>query len=269
MELHTQEKSIITIFRCLKCLQELSNTAYLEVKPSGMFFQAVDNSNVSMAQLIIRPAGLLHFETAEVIHVGVPLKSLTTVLACMNSTDNLQMTMVSPYDELHLRNTSNTDTKRHGRWTLKLSDMDDGHMAIPPADCMSDIVMDSSLLREVVMTYFNSTATLIITVDHEKQLIEFSVGVLKNDDVSAGKTTLVCGKPDCPRSPVIRKRGDASNPNIVVVALSTQFLQIISKANTVADKVRLQLHADQPSRIMFDIGIGTLQFILAPHQMDE
>eukprot|EP00759_Apiculatamorpha_spiralis_P028304 PhF_6_TR30768/c0_g1_i1/m.45319/K04802/PCNA; proliferating cell nuclear antigen len=255
-------KSPATFFKCLKCMQELGDTAYMECTPKGVFLQVVEDSNVSMAQFEIRKDGEdAAYECTTKFSVGLPLKAITGMLACMQASDSLVLTMEEPYDVMVMTNHA-ASGGRQGTWVLKLADMDSDRVVLTPVmEYFAEIVMPSDTLRTVIQSYLQSDS-LSITVNGDEKSLEFASGGMKasaGSDYPSGTVKLL-SKPDSAKSVTLRK----APKGISKVSIGSQFLTCFSKANTIVDTVRIFIHHEDPMRVRYDIPtLGYLQFILA------
>jgi len=271
MELTLENPAILQ--RCLRCLQDLSATAFVEATPRGLYFQALDDAKVSMAQIEIKSSGLRNYKfevPGNKFSFGLPLKAINGMLSCMGTHDTLLISMSKPFDVLHMHNANAKDERKvSGTWELKLSDVDDERMGMPLVDYSAELLMPSDLLRQVVSSYTDSTS-LMVVVNGAERWVEFTPGGQKlNSDGSEGPkkgTTRLRSNPDAADGVVIRR----SPATPLRVNLACQFLTAFSKANQVAARVRMFLHPEVPTRVRYEMDetvqkiTGFLQFFLAP-----
>uniref|UniRef100_A0A7S4PED9 Proliferating cell nuclear antigen PCNA N-terminal domain-containing protein n=1 Tax=Paramoeba aestuarina TaxID=180227 RepID=A0A7S4PED9_9EUKA len=254
--------------RCLRCLQELNDVAYLEISPNGLYFQVMDDSRISMATYELEAKKLPQFQffLDENLSVNIPLKSLCSILFSMGSHDLLTARILPPYDEIHLRNdfdavphqtSSNVfgegqmmhsalivepDGKAYGKWVLKLlessKERTERRIYIPPVEYPVTALFPTDLLKDIIGTYEKSlTNSITFTVDYDTKSLEISP--TEETENTAKETADIEDKEtsDAYRGGVIRLNTRPDSPSAVV-------LKFLDKCPRDAYKLKCSLGLD-------------------------
>ena len=280
--------------RSLRCLQELNDTALLEISSTGLYFQVMDDAKISMATYELEGGKLRQYQflLENNITVNVPLKPLCNILFSMTSHDLLTMRILPPFDEISFRNDfdsvqsqqqnslteENTSQSSllvepsgsaYGTWILKLcNDSQEGaekRVHIPPFDYPVAVLFPTDLLKDIIATYERSnTSSITFTVDYDTKSIEISPAG-EDEESNFGNN----GPSDSYKGGVIRLNTRPDSPSAVVLnffdkpivehqklrfSLGTHLMKSLGKLKDVTSKNWVYLHEEKEIKVQCPIG---------------
>lgn len=235
----------------------------------------MDNSHVALVSMILKAEGFSPYRCDRNIALGINLVSLTKVLRAAQNEDILTLKAEDSPDVMNLVFESK-DTDRMSEYEIKLTDIDQEHLAIPETDYSATVEMPSAEFQRIcrdlnalsesgtfyiILKIIKSNQSpnhflLIVVIEASKDGVKFSC----QGDIGSGSVTLRqhsdIEKPD--QDVTI----DLSEP--VSLTFSLKYLVNFCKATGLSNKVRLCLSQEVPLKVEYSLGSGHLRFFLAP-----
>lgn len=248
-----------SIFRkVIDSIKDIVNQVNLEANESGLFIQAMDSAHVSLVSLTLNEGGFKEYRCDKPIALGINLTDLSKVLKMANNDDKLTLKADSNTSYLTII-FENSKTGKEFEIQLNLLSLESENLGIPDTEYPTSINMSSSeffkLCKEITSV---AEVVNIEMTDNKKVLFSYS------GKSGKGKLTLRQTTSDSDQDSVVLKCEESVN-----CKYGLQYLNIFSKASTLADKVEISLSSSFPMMIHLVIeDKGSIKFYLAP-KMEE
>ena len=233
----------------LECLKELLTEVNMEfVQNKGMRLVAIDPGNVAMVHLEVN--AIEYFYAEGTVTAGLDMSFLYKMIRCMSSGD--LMTWKIFEDEPHVMwiELANSDRRTITTNKLKLLDLEEVNIKIPPVEYERVVSMPSSDLAKYVREMV--TISNIISVKGTKETLEFfAEGKMASSHITVR-----------PTSAGLNWRHETNSEAIegkFLVKYVDKFVKV-----SVDTSVELFLKQGFPLVFRYELVIGTLRFVIAP-----
>lgn len=251
-------RKIIVLMRTLQCLQfkalleclkELLTEVNLEfIQGKGLRLVAIDPGNVAMVHLEVN--AIEYFYAKDVVTAGMDMSFLYKMIRSMSSGDLMTWKIFD--DEPHVMHIelANSDRRTMTTNKLKLLDLEEVNISIPPVDYQRVVSMPSSDLAKYVREMV--TISNIISVKGTRETLEFfAEGKMASSHITVR-----------PTSAGLNWRHETNSESIegkFLVKYVEKFVKV-----SVDTSVELFLKQDFPLVFRYELSIGTLRFVIAP-----
>lgn len=233
----------------LECLKELLTEVNMEfIQDKGMRLVAIDPGNVAMVHLEINAIEYFYCEGS--VTAGMDMSFLYKMIRSMSSGD--LMTWKIFEDEPHVMHIelANSDRRTMTTNKLKLLDLEEVRIRVPPVDYQRVVSMPSSDLSKYVKEMV--TISNIISVKGTRETLEFfAEGKMASSHIVVR-----------PTSAGLNWRHDTDADSIegkFLVKYVEKFVKV-----SVDSSVELFLKQDYPLVFRYELSVGTLRFVIAP-----
>ena len=233
----------------LECLKELLTEVNMEfVENKGLRLVAIDPGNVAMVHLEVN--AIEYFYAEGTVTAGLDMAFLYKMIRCMSSGD--LMTWKIFEDEPHVMciELANSDRRTMTTNKLKLLDLEEVNISIPPVEYQRVVSMPSSDLAKYVREMV--TISNIISVKGTKETLEFfAEGKMASSHIIVR-----------PTSAGLNWRHETNSEAIegkFLVKYVDKFVKV-----SVDTSVELFLKQGFPLVFRYELVIGTLRFVIAP-----
>ncbi|CAM9154034.1 unnamed protein product [Ectocarpus sp. 8 AP-2014] len=233
----------------LECLKELLTEVNVEfIENKGIRLVAIDPGNVAMVHLEVN--AIEYFYALNTVTAGMDVSLLYKMIRCMSSGD--LMTWKIFEDEPHVMHIelANSDRRTNTTNKLKLLDLEEVHISIPPVEYQRVVSMPSSDLAKYVREMV--TISNIMSVKGTRDTLEFfSEGKMASSHITVR-----------PTSAGLNWRHETNSESIegkFLVKYVEKFVKV-----SVDTSVELFLKQDFPLVFRYELSIGTLRFVIAP-----
>lgn len=233
----------------LECLKELLTEVNMEfIEDKGMRLVAIDPGNVAMVHLEVN--AIEYFFAKETVTAGMDVSFLYKIIRCMTSGD--LMTWKIYEDEPHVMHVelANSDRRTTTTNKLKLLDLEEVNIRIPPVDYQRVVSMPSSDLAKYVREMVTISNTM--SVKGTRDTLEFYA-----DGKMASSHIIVR-----PTSAGLNWRHE-TNSDPIEGKFFVKYIEKFVKVS-VDTTVELFLKQDFPLVFRYELSIGTLRFVIAP-----
>ena len=234
-----------SVFRdTINVIKTVCTDANIEFLPSGFLINGLDGSHICMTRLWVDVCDITQYSCAEKIVAGVSLNSLFMILKLIQNNSSLKLVLPNAATQLHIE-CNNKNTGIDYKYSLNLMDLDNDELDIPEMDFMSSFKVNSKIYRTLI----------------------------ENTSLCGGPHTQIkCEK----HKLIISNKGDTStlDSEIHVPELETEttpmkyscnLMNVIAKADKIAENVEISIGQDIPIRINYSFGKSSyFQFYLAP-----
>lgn len=233
----------------LECLKELLTEVNMEfIEDKGLRLVAIDPGNVAMVHLEVN--AIEYFFAKDTVTAGMDVSFLYKIIRCMSSGD--LMTWKIYEDDPHVMHIelANSDRRTTTTNKLKLLDLEEVNVRIPPVDYERVVSMPSSDLAKYVREMV--TISNIMTVKGTRDTLEFYAdGKMASSHITVR-----------PTSAGLNWRHETNSEPIegkFFVKYVEKFVKV-----SVDTSVELFLKQDFPLVFRYELSIGTLRFVIAP-----
>jgi proliferating cell nuclear antigen len=245
--------------KIVDAIKELVNEANFDCNAAGITLQAMDTTHVALATLLLKQDGFDSYRCDRNISLGINMTSLTKILKSANSNDSITFRAEDSGDTLGLTFES-PNAERVCDYELKLMALDTEHLGIPDQLYDAMIGMGTSEFSKVIRDLSTLDESCEIVVENDTVKF-FAKGEIGSGSISINSRDAV-DKED--------QAVNISAPKRVSTKLSLKFLNIITKAAPLSDRVIMGITEDQPVSIEYKISdIGHLRYYLAPKVGDD
>jgi len=241
----------------VEATKDLCAQANLRCDEDGVRMQALDSSHVAIVALVLSKSAFAEYRCARSTTLGVNLECLAKVLKMCQADDDLELKWRHGDDHVTIRRGTSLE------FVLKLMESEEDVMQIPMMTYDATITMPSAAFQKICRDMKDIGETMTIRADAES--IRFSV-----EDDSMGKGTAIVAW------------NDSTNPaesvtieapyEPVTSSFALRYLVAFAKASSLCGTMRLELGAETPLSVKFEVGgvpeNGHLQFYLAPKVID-
>jgi proliferating cell nuclear antigen len=242
----------------VEAMKDLVQDANLDCSPSGVSMQAMDQSHVSLVALLLRGEGFDHYRCDRNITLGLNLGSVSKILKCAGSKDDITIKADDDGDGVSFQfESSAQDTI--AEFELRQMDIDSEHLGIPDTEYKCVVKMPATEFQRIVrdLQVIGDTCTIACSKDGVKFAVTGDIGsgnVTKKANASADK-------PD--EATVI----DMEEP--VELTFALRYLSFFTKATPLSSTVTLSMSPDIPLVVEYKIeNLGYIRYYLAP-KIDE
>lgn len=244
--------------KVVDAIKDLVQDCNFDCNDSGIALQAMDNSHVALVSMILKAEGFSPYRCDRNIALGINLVSLTKVLRAAQNDDILTLKAEDSPDVVNLVFES-SETDRMSEYEIKLTDIDQEHLAIPETDYAATVEMPATEFQRICRD-LNALSESVI-IEASKDGVKFSC----QGDIGSGAVTL--RQHTSVEKPEQDVTIDLSEP--VSLTFSLKYLVNFCKATSLSTKVRLCLSAEVPLLVDYNLGSGHLRFFLAPKIGDD
>lgn len=239
-----------TLKTILDALSSMVDAVSIDFTDEGMMMQAMDSSHVSLCFLTLGSEGFQEYECERNTSVGLNLVHASKIMKCATGDDSVSLHVGQDEDFVDFRVAGKGDSARASSFQLRLMDVQQERLNIPPVDYSCVVVMRSSEFQKTV-----------------------------RDLLVMGDTCRVCATPERVTFSASGDIGKASMDVDVVENLSKgtvsmefalRYMSLFTRASSLSDKVSIMMSNDCPMCIEYDMGdVGSLKYFLAPKIDDE
>eukprot|EP00727_Mastigamoeba_balamuthi_P004408 m51a1_g13966 Proliferating cell nuclear antigen (260) ;mRNA; f:971626-972815 len=243
--------------RILESVKELVVEVNFDCGTDGMQLQAMDTSHVALISLFLKAEGFESFRCDRNTILGINMLSMSKVIKCANNDDSVTIRADDGAEEVSFL--FEGEDNRRSDFTLKLLQVDQEHVGIPPQEYKAVVKMPSAEFQRICRDLSVVGDTISIAV--VKSEVKFSVA----GDMGKGNVSLSQGKDSDKEGGVTLK---VQEPVSLTFAL--RFLIMFSKASSLCDNVVLSMNPDLPLVVQYDIEeMGFVRYYLAPKIEDD
>ncbi|KMU77612.1 hypothetical protein CISG_01369 [Coccidioides immitis RMSCC 3703] len=253
-----QQRELYSFYiQVVDAVKELVQDCNFDCSDTGISLQAMDNSHVALVSLNLKAEGFSPYRCDRNIALGINLTSLQKVLRAAQDNDIMTLKAEDSPDVVNLV-FENAQTDRLSEYDIKLTDIDQEHLAIPDTE--------NAAMVDMPATDFGGSAwiwpTYLILIEASKDGVKFSCqGDIGNGSVTLRGHTSV-DKPD--------QNVTISLTEPVALTFSVKYLINFCKATSLSNTVRLSMSQDVPLLVEYGLeGSGSLRYFLAPKIGDE
>lgn len=251
-------QDVTTLKKIVESIKDIVNIVNIDASPSGMSFQAMDTSHVALVSLSLRPNGFQDYRADRTIPLGIKLAHLHKVLKCADSSDMITLSCDDDPQQLTIRFDSQSQEKT-SKFNMNLMLQEDEQLQIPETAYSSRITLPSGEFSRIIRELNQLAESVKITTN--KKGIVFSV----NGDIVNGEMELKANN-SSKNDQAIKIDVDEPTSN----SFSLNFLNMFTRASSLADVVNLFMSENTPLVVEFPIGdYGSLKFYLAPKLNEE
>jgi len=250
----------VTLKKIIEAIRELCKEVNLECSDKGITLQAMDSSHVSLVSMHMKETAFEMFRADRERVLGVSMESLAKIFKLCDNNDAVTLKSEDDSDTVQFV-FENADEDKISDFSLKLLDIEAEHLGIPENDDWKCLIkLPSGELQKICrdLKEFGDSINISATKDGLKFTVAGDIGTgnvmvkPKDADKDADKVTINCNEP-------------------VSAAFALRYLNFFTKATPLSDTVQIQLFADMPLTIEYELGTqdsGYLRFFLAP-KVDE
>jgi proliferating cell nuclear antigen len=245
----------VTLRKILDAIKDLVTQTNLEVSDGGIAIQAMDTTHISLVALQLRDDGFETFRCDNNVTLGLNVNILTKILKCAANDDSVTLRAHDEGDHLHVIFKSPTSS-RVSEFELKLMDIDEDPIRIPPTEYSATVEMPSVAFQRICRDLLQFGDSVSIAAD--KDGVRFSVkGQMANATTLLGPDEVLDGE-----------EGEAVRVSIkqpVELAFALKYLINFAKASPLSPTVKLQLAPQIPLSLTYAIeSLGYVTYFLAP-----
>mgnify|MGYP005642369425 CR=1 FL=1 len=149
MKLEINDKSKANKFSHLfKCLKDVVDIVTLDFKKEGLYFQAMDSSQICLCELVLTTEWFQKYEIEKNETVTIPTSGMYHCLHCFNEGQSIHMSYNENKDYLNIEFLGEKTLEKS--FDLTTFESNDSLMDIPEVDYSVDIEMVSSELNSVI-----------------------------------------------------------------------------------------------------------------------
>lgn len=219
--------------RLVEAMKELIKAGNFNISEKGIRLQAMDQSHVSLVSLNLKSAGFKHFRADRQLCVGVNIESLTKILKCMESKDQLLLKIDDSGDAMELtfetkkkprasskkkkkrfevdedeeddeKKDADLPTFKYSKFNMKLMELDAEELGIPEEEFPCSVSMPAQEFQHICSRLATLGDSLRIAAT--KESVEFAVV----GDLGEGATT--CNQSPPRRGKQRKERGEDDDP---------------------------------------------------------
>jgi len=245
--------------KILEALKELLNEATWDCSETGIQLQAMDNSHVSLVFVDLKAEGFDKYKCTRQISMGMSLTSMSKILRCAANDDSITIKAEDEPDKVTFM-FENPKQEKVSDYEMKLMNLDNEQLGIPETDYQAVIKLPSAEFQRIVRDLGQFGDSVIISCT-EKAVKFSSAG-----DIGTGNIKLL------PTSNQDKKEEAVviAVEEPVTLTFAVRYLNMFTKAATLASQVSLSMSPDVPLVVEYNIGdIGCMRYYLAPKIDDE
>lgn len=249
--------------KIIDAIKDLVEDVNLDINDTGVHFQAMDLSHVSLISLELQKSLFIHFSCDRDVSVGINLPSFSKFLKCAGNDDILTLKLLDDAETLSI--VFESDNKgRLSEFKLKLIDIDVEKLSIPDQNFDATCTLSSLEFHRTVRDMIQLGDTC--SISSEKNQIKFTV----NGDIGTGST-------------ILRKNADDEDKTVTSICVkkpvkhnfALRHLGLFTKATSLCNEVVVSMTEDMPIVITYNITgpgpgeyQGYLSYFLAPKIID-
>ena len=225
----------------------------IDITPSGISIQAMDNSHVALVSLILSVEGFESYSCKKPNTIGLNLSNLYKVMKLGDNDDS--MTLKAEEDPSVLTVMfENPKRGRSAEFNVSLINIDNENLNISENENGSTLVMSSSEFSKIVRELYQISESLNIETCSE--FIKFFV----DGDCGSGCLKLV------PTDSMDREDTiTLTTQDPVSQDFTLRYITMFTKASSLSNQVELQLSNESPMMLKYNISsLGYIEFYLAP-----
>lgn len=255
--------------KIVESISDLTSTPLFDFTPSNMTIQAMDNASVSVIVVYLNKKDTNCFSdysvTSRNISLGISMASIGKALKTGDISDSVTLSMKSGDDDDVQIIFKNPETlKKNTIFSLKLINVEYEKLGFPQIDYPAVFSIPSSLYRTTI-----SSLKLIGDIT-EIRVSSDSVSFKTSGD--SGTVEKLLGEEDGVSIVIDEDTKDSTN-----VSFALRYLDIFTKAGTLASTMKISVHPNSPMDIYFPIGkpneqkqhLSYIRFYLAPRIDDD
>jgi len=245
--------------KILEALKELLNEATWDCSETGIQLQAMDNSHVSLVFVDLKADGFDKYKCTRQISMGLSLTSMSKILRCAANDDSITIKAEDEPDKVTFM-FENPKQEKVSDYEMKLMNLDNEQLGIPETDYQAVIKLPSAEFQRIVRDLGQFGDSVIISCT-EKSVKFSSAG-----DIGTGNIKLL------PTSNQDKKEEAVviAVEEPVTLTFAVRYLNMFTKAATLASQVSLSMSPDVPLVVEYNIGeLGCMRYYLAPKIDDE
>lgn len=233
----------------LECLKELLTEVNVEfIENKGVRLVAIDPGNVAMVHLEIN--AVEYFYAKGTVMAGIDMSFLHRMIRSMSSNDLMSWKIFDDEPHVMCIELENSDRRTTTVSKLKLLDLEEVNISIPPTDYERVVRMPSSDLAKFIREMSN--VGNILTVRGTRDTLEFlAEGKMASSHIIVK-----------PTSAGLNWRHETNSATIEGNFL-VKYVEKFSKISVDAS-VELFLKQNFPLVFRYELSIGTLRFVIAP-----
>lgn len=251
-------KEAVTFRKIVESIKEIVVQVNLEITQSGISIQAMDSAHVSLVSLMLNEGGFESFKCeGEEVRLGINLNEFGKILKMASDDDELTLSTDEKASFLNI-GLKNNKTYKDSEFQLNLLNLETEGLGIPDTEYPSSFTISSTRFFKTCKEITTMAEILNIQLEDEKKVTFHYSGKSGNGKISY-------------------KANESNNDDRVILkcdeSVNTryglQYLNIFSKASTLASTVTVSLSNSFPMLIFYDLEeLGFIKFYLAP-KMEE
>lgn len=250
-----------TLKKLIDAVKDLVDDVNLDINETGIYFQAMDSSHVSLISLELQKELFIHYKCDVEMCLGLSLQNFSKILKCAGNDDMLTLKSKEDAETLTVLFETN-NRSRLSEFELKLMEIDVEKLSIPEQEFDTTCKMSSAEFHRIIrdMTQLGDNCS----ISSDTNQMNFRV----DGDIGTGSTTL-------------RKNNDDEDNLIDIVVkksvkhdFALRHLGLFTKATSLSDEVVISMTEDMPLVVTYNIkGVGEvnqghLSYFLAPKIID-
>jgi proliferating cell nuclear antigen len=236
----------------VESIKELVVEANAEVKPEGIFIQAMDTSHVALISVNLKAEGFASFNCSSHMTLGINMQNLSKIMKLSGSSDSVTLKANQDASNLLLIFADEKSNKKV-EFDMHLLTLETEALTIPELDYEATITMSAKEFAELCRDMHQVTETVAISTAGQK------VRFLTESDIGKANTVL--------ENTSTTKVEVTSDVNL---SFSLRCLNQFNKAACFANEITIKLANSKPLLVRFLIGdLGELKYYLAPKMSES
>ena len=235
--------------KIIESIKDLVTDVNIDVTHTGLSLQSMDSSHVALVSLILKNSGFDSYRADRSMTLGISVSNLCKVLKLSNPDDKISLRADDIPSCLHII-FENEKEERKTEFNLNLITLDSEHLGIPDTAYNSEVTMNAYDFTRICRELHLLSET--VQIEATTKYLKFAI------DGEVGSGQIQINTPDGGGS------DDAQQDN-VTLSFALRYLNMLNKASTLTQMVKLQLALDTPLVVEYEISnLGSLKYYLAP-----
>lgn len=144
--------------KIVEAIKELVTDVNIDITPTGISLQAMDNSHVALVSLQLSMDGFESFRSDKPMTIGVNITNLSKIMKLGDNEDT--MTLKAEEDPSHLTVIfENTKKGRFAEFNINLISIDTEHLSVSDSEGGSQLTMSAAEFSKVMKELFQISET--------------------------------------------------------------------------------------------------------------
>ncbi|CAI2377284.1 unnamed protein product [Moneuplotes crassus] len=244
--------------KIVEAIKELVSDVNIDISPTGISLQAMDNSHVALVSLQLSMDGFESFRSDKPMTLGINIGNLFKIMKLGDNDDS--MTLKAEEDPSHLTIIFENEKKgRFAEFNINLINIDTEHLSVSDNEGGSQLSMASGEFSKIMKELYQISET--VNIETSQELIQFSV----EGDCGSGSVKIGPTEGETREEQVVIQSDEQVN-----LSFALRYLTMFTKASGLSSMVNVSLSTEAPLVVKYEIqNLGSLQYYLAPKISDE